>query len=144
MSENENKQLARRFYEEYALSDAAKVRYVYEKYLAPDAVMHAGRAGDLTREKTIQFDTTLVPVFPDLKLTVDDMVAEGDKVVTRTTAQATQKVTWMGKSASGKKFVIKNVVIWEITAEKATEVWSFWDSLAMMTQLGVIPAAPKR
>jgi len=139
MSENENKQLARRFYEEYALSDAAKVRYVYEKYLAPDAVTHVGiPREDLNREQTIQFDTTLVPVFPDMKLTVEDMVADGDRVIIRYIMQATQEGAWMGTPATGKKLVIKNVDICKISAGKITEVWVFWGYPGMETQLGAI------
>ena len=81
---------------------------------------------------------------PDVKFTIDDMVAEGDKVVVRYTVQGTHKGTWRGISPTGKKFMVQCVVINRIVRGIIAENWIFLDVPGMMTQLGIAPGAGTR
>ena len=78
--------------------------------------------------------------FPDLTATVDEQVAEGDKVVSRVTMTGTHEGEFMGMPATGKSFTIPGVSIWEVRGGQLISEWVSWDSMGMMQQLGVIPA----
>ena len=78
--------------------------------------------------------------FPDLTLTVDDMIAEGDKVVTRWTGSGTHSAEFMGVPATGKKVTFSGIVIDRISGGKIVEHWEQLDAMGIMQQLGVIPS----
>ena len=77
--------------------------------------------------------------FPDLNVTVEDLIAEGDKVVARVTTTGTHKGDFMGIPATGRSISVKEFHIVRILNGKAVEHWGLEDSLGMMQQLGVIP-----
>jgi predicted ester cyclase len=146
MSIKENKEFVRKVYEEWNAvnGDVTKVRALYDKYRAPGFIFHHVSAGDMNREQAMQYMVTVVSAFPDLNFSIDDMVAEGDKVVTRYTIKGTHKGMFMGIPATGKQGAIKGVEIDKIAGGKFVEIWDFPDLLGMMTQGGVISgAAPK-
>lgn len=78
--------------------------------------------------------------FPDIIMTVEDQVAEGDKVVTRWKATGTHQGELMGIPATGKEIVVHGVNISRIEDDKLVEAWNSWDGLGMLQQLGVIPS----
>jgi len=146
MSTKGNKDLVRQFYKarNEAAGDTSKVRSVAEKYDAPGFIGHSLSRGDMNLEQTIQYLVMAVSAFPDLNVDIDDILAEGDKVVTRYTLKGTHKGTFMGIPATGKQIVTKAVEIDKIVKGKIVERWDFSDNLGMMTQLGAIPStAPK-
>jgi len=145
MSANENKELIRQFYNSRneVAGDTARVRPTYEKYCAPGYIFHLVSRGDMNLEQTIQHFVMATSAFPDFNISIDDMVAEGDKVATRYTYQGTQKGPFMGP-ATGKHILVKGVEIRKIVGGKFLEAWDFPDTLGIMTQLGIIPgASPK-
>jgi len=77
--------------------------------------------------------------FPDLKFTVDDVVAEGDKVWGLITMKGTNTGPMMGMPPTGKSFNIQGVDIVRIVNGKAVEHWGFYDHTKMMEQLGLMP-----
>lgn len=77
--------------------------------------------------------------FSDMKMTVEDQIAEGDKVVTRWIARGTNDGDLMGISATQKKVEVSGIFIDKIEGGKIVESWSNWDQLGMLTQLGVVP-----
>ena len=79
--------------------------------------------------------------FPDFQFTVDDVIAEGDKVVVRLTARGTQKGEFAGLPASGKQATWLEIHIVDMADGKVVEHWVVQDQLGMMQQLGFIPAA---
>jgi predicted ester cyclase len=87
-----------------------------------------------------QFVTTFITGFPDIRLTIDDMVAEGDKVALRLTAQGTHKGDFMGIAPTGKHITASGILIQRIANNKCVEGWLVNDNLGMMQQLGVVPA----
>jgi len=75
--------------------------------------------------------------FPDVKFTIEDQIAEGEKVVTRVSFIATHKGEFMGIAPTGKKVKVTGVVIFKITNSKIVETWAEMDALSWMQQLGV-------
>ena len=86
-----------------------------------------------------QFVTTFISGFPDIRLTIDDMVAEGDKVAMRLTARGTHKGDLMGIAPTGKQVTMSGILIQRIAGNKMAEGWLVNDNLGMMQQLGVVP-----
>ena len=78
--------------------------------------------------------------FPDLQVTVDQLIAEGDIVAGRMITTGTHQGEFMGIAAKGKRMTISEMHMVRIENGKAVEHWGNSDDLAMMQQLGVIPA----
>ena len=142
MSGEDNKRLMRQFTAEFNTfnGDVARIRALYEKFLAPNYVGHSLLRGDMNREQRIQSVVMTAPVMPDLKYTEEDMLAEGDKIVTRYTARFTHKGPFMGIPATGKEVVVKGVQINRIVDGKNVETWDFMDYLGLMNQLKATPS----
>jgi predicted ester cyclase len=77
--------------------------------------------------------------YPDLLITVDDLIAEGNKVVGRWTARGTNTGPLMGMPPTGKQATVMGISILAIADGKVTDQWFNWDTLGMLQQLGVIP-----
>ena len=86
-----------------------------------------------------QYYATYRAAFPDTHLTIEDQIAEGDKVVTRWTATGTNQGTLMGIPPSGKRVTITGISITRIANGKAVEDWVNFDTLGMLQQIGAIP-----
>ena len=93
----------------------------------------------LTGEGYKQFFAMTHSAFPDFHSTLEDMFAEGDKVVQRFTARGTHKGEFMGIPPTGKQVTITGIAIHRITGGKIVEDWVNMDMLGMMVQLGVVP-----
>jgi len=143
MSTKDNKELVRQDFKEWneIAGDMAKIHPLFEKYYAPVYIYHHPSRGDINREERIQHMVTLMSALADPNFSIDDMVAEGDKVVIRFTIQASHKGMFMGIPATGKHIVVKGVQIYKIEGRKFVEMWELVDALGVMTQLGVIPSA---
>ena len=114
---------------------------VIEELVAPTFVNHDPATGDSkgpqgTRELIEGYRTA----FPDITITVEEQIAEGDLVATRWTAKGTHKGELMGIAPTGKESTVTGVTIDKIKDGKIVESWNNWDTLGMMQQLGVIPA----
>ncbi len=77
--------------------------------------------------------------FPDLRLTVNDIFAEGDEVVVRWTWSGTHKGDLEGVPPTGKKMGGEEITISRLSGGKVEEDWANWDALDLMRQLGVVP-----
>jgi steroid delta-isomerase-like uncharacterized protein len=80
-----------------------------------------------------------VSAFPDLKLMVEDQIAEGDKVVTRWSATGTHQGELLGIPPTGKQTTATGITIDRIQGGKIVETWTHWDNLGLLQQLGVVP-----
>ncbi|MBX3082421.1 MAG: ester cyclase [Anaerolineae bacterium] len=78
--------------------------------------------------------------FPDIRVTIEDMVAEGDKVVAYWSATGTHQGDLMGIPPTGKYVTISGMAIDRLQGGKSVEHWEIIDQLGLMQQLGVIPA----
>ena len=80
--------------------------------------------------------------FPDIKMTPDFMIAEGDKVAVHITMTGTNSGAMGNMPATGKSFSVEAIDIIQIKDGKATDRWGFGDAMKMMTQLGMMPPPP--
>jgi len=139
MSTEQNKALIGRFIEE--LFNRGNMSLA-DEMLAPDFVdreqLPPGIPND--REGVKVLTTMLRGAFPDFKATIDDILAEGDKVVVRMTWSGTHKGEFMGIPATGKRVSFGVIDIIRIAGGKLVEHWGQMDSMGMMQQLGAIPA----
>lgn len=111
----------------------------FDEVLASDFVHHApGLPPDLEGMK--QALPMFRAAFPDMRLTVEEMIAEGDKVVDRVTVRGTHEGELMGIPASGKQVEFTETHISRIADGKIVERWGQWDALGMMRQIGAVPA----
>jgi steroid delta-isomerase-like uncharacterized protein len=78
--------------------------------------------------------------FPDFQATIEELIAEGDKVVLRMTWSGTQEGEFMGIPPSGKRFTIAVIDIMHMDGGKIAEHWGLMDMMGMMQQLGAMPA----
>ena len=137
MSEEENKALARRCIEE--VHNRQNVAAM-DEFFAPNVIPHSlPPAMTRDREGYKRMVSALFAAFPDFCITVEDMVAEGDKVVGRCTTHGTHKGEFMGIAPTDKQATWTAIFIWRIEGGKVAEIWGEVDNLGMMQQLGVVP-----
>jgi steroid delta-isomerase-like uncharacterized protein len=132
-----NKELSRRFTELFSTGDEA----LAEEILAPDAVFH-GTTGDAELrgiDEMKAFVAGYRRAFPDARSTVEDQVAEEDKVVTRWRARGTHRGELGPIAPTGREFEIDGVTIERIAGGKIAEVWVARDELGLLRQLGLVP-----
>ncbi|MFN8473284.1 MAG: ester cyclase [Anaerolineae bacterium] len=77
--------------------------------------------------------------FPDTHFTIEDVVAEGDKVVVRWAASGTNQGPLMGMPATGKRVTVRGMTMFTVRDGMVQESWTNWDTLAMLQQLGIVP-----
>lgn len=137
MSTQENETLVRRFLEDaYNKGNLA----VGDDLLTADCVFYVptvikGIAG------WKQFATAFLTAFPeDLRITIEDIFAEGDKVAARWTAQGTHKGPLRGIAPTGKQVTWMGMGIYYLAGGKIREVWGLNDALGIMQQIGAIPS----
>jgi steroid delta-isomerase-like uncharacterized protein len=78
--------------------------------------------------------------FPDLQIAADEIVAEGDLVVTRWTATGTHEGELFGVTPTGRQVTATGISIIRVAGGKIVEDWTSWDALGLMQQLGALPA----
>ncbi len=78
--------------------------------------------------------------FPNGRITVDDQIAEGDKVASRWTARGTQTGEVAGIAPTGREVTVSGLTISRLEDGMVVEEWTTWDTLGMLVQLGAIPA----
>jgi steroid delta-isomerase-like uncharacterized protein len=129
----ENKRLVRRWFEEVWNKGRSET---VDELLAPDAVVH-GLDGDLTGPAGFKpFQARYRSAFPDLKLTIEDEIAEGDRVAVRWTVTATHRGSTLGFPATGAGVRFTGMVFVRIAKGRIAEGWNNFDMVGMLQQLG--------
>jgi steroid delta-isomerase-like uncharacterized protein len=134
-----NKTVSRRFFEE--VFGKGKLN-VLDEIIANDHVNSGpGSLPGLPNgpEGTKQLVTVYRNAFPDVHFTIDEQIAEGDKVVTRWSAHGTNKGELLGMPATGKTSTVTGIAVDRLVNGKIAESWGIFDQFGMMQQLGVIP-----
>ena len=127
----------RKFFEE--LFNAGDLS-VADEIVGANYLNHNAMPGEVPgREGLKAFVTSLRMSFPDLRLTVEDLIAEEDKVVTRFSASGTQRGEFAGIPATGRPVQISAINIHRLRDGQIHEAWLNWDVLGLMQQLGVLP-----
>lgn len=136
MSE-ENKAIVRRYIEQ--VWNEGQLAVVEEIY-GTDYVLHdPGRSGIRGSEGLKQFVAMYRTGFPDVRWTVEDQIAEGEKVVTRYTARGTHKGEFVGIGPTGRQATVTGILISRFAGGEIVEEWVDWDFLGLLQQMGVIP-----
>ncbi|HLX55642.1 MAG TPA: ester cyclase, partial [Ktedonobacteraceae bacterium] len=98
-----------------------------------------GQARSLDREAQKQRIAGFHKAIPDLTFAIDDLFAEGDRVVFRITLRGTHQGVFMGAAPTGKQITVTAIDIARLEDGKIVEHWGEMDMLGMMQQLGLIP-----
>jgi steroid delta-isomerase-like uncharacterized protein len=137
MSE-QNKTNVRRLFEEVWNKGHVAVA---DELIAPAYTHHDSSTPDVGRgpESEKKRVTLYRNAFPDIRFTIEDLLAEGETVVARWSCRGTHKGELNGIAATGKQFNIAGVSIARFTNGKMFEGYVNWDALSLMQQLGVVP-----
>lgn len=135
MSSDENKALVRHYLDQVWTKGNLEI---IDKVIAQEYVQHA-RGVPPGREGVHRFFAMIRSAFPDAHYSVDDLIAEGDKVVWCWTIRATHTGPFQGLSPTNRAVMITGMSIVKIRDGKFVEGWGEQDNLGMMQQLGAIP-----
>ncbi len=137
MSTEENKAVVRRLLDVWEQGNIDLI----DELLAPDYVNHSPATPEQpTGPEGLKGAVSMFrSAIPDLKMVVEDMIAEGDKVVLRYTLEGTHEGELFGIPPTGKRLSIKSIAVERVSDGKIREHWRVTDELGMMQQLGVIP-----
>ena len=136
MSTEDNKTLVRRFYGESVHNPA-----LLDVLLAPSYILHFPGSPPIAGiDQAKQLMVAYTSAFPDLQLTTEDLVAEGDKVAIRNTWRGAHEGVFQGIPPTGKHVTFTGTDIFRFVGGKIAEQWADLDALGLMQQLGGIPA----
>lgn len=136
MSLEENKALVRRAAQSYAAGDTSNVDELY----APDFVDHNAQPGTPPGREGIKAGIAAFhQAFPDLTYTLEDLIAEGDRVVDRGIVTGTHLGPLFGMPPTGKRIRVEAIDIFRIANGKIAEWWHQEDDLGLFQQLGLMP-----
>jgi steroid delta-isomerase-like uncharacterized protein len=139
MNPEQNKQLVRRFVDEYQTAGSESA---FEELLDPNIVNHSRPPGSPDGAEGVrQIFDMFRTAFPDFRATVLDQVAEGDKVVTRKIFNGTHQGDFMGIPATGREIEIVVIDIVRLRDGRIAEHWGLFDQVGLMAQLGALPEA---
>jgi predicted ester cyclase len=137
MSLDANKQTCREYFKAFLARDAAWL----EKHVAKSFVRHDPGLDFEVRgpQGVLQLHDALMPAFPDMKLELEDLVAEGEKVLVRLVIRATHTGSLGAIAATGKPIRVAVLDLFQIRDGVLIEHWAQLDNLGMLNQLDALP-----
>ena len=143
MSTEENKAIIRRGIEDFNQGDMTEFSVRTDEAVSPDFVFHDPNipfpGGIRSREDYKQFLIGYHTALPG-QFTIEDLVAEGEKVVVRYTYRGIHQGPWRGVPATGKAVTLTGTITYRVVEGKAVEARQNADNLSLLRQLGLIPA----
>src|SRR5215208_686821 len=136
----ENKALTRRSWEIVAKASLETLDDALLEVYADTFVMHEPDEDVRGIEGLKQFVSMIRSALPDLRITLEEDIAEGEKVVSRWRAQGTHQGELMGIAPTGNEVAITGITIHRIEDGKIVEEWENWDALGLMQQIGAVPS----
>jgi steroid delta-isomerase-like uncharacterized protein len=138
MSTEDNKALLRRAWDEvYGQKRLDSI----EEFVLDDVIAHEPDGDVRGVDEFRRYLATYLMAFPDTSVTVEDVIAEGDKVVSRYTVRGTHKgATEEYGPPTGRQMAIEGITIYYFRGGKLAEMWDRYDNLGVMQQLGSGPA----
>ena len=137
MSAEDNKAIVRRAYDAINQNDLDALDEMVDSDIT-DHDPAPGQGPGLEGVK--QYFSSLHTAFPDVHMDVEDMIAEGEKVVARVSVSGTHQGEFLGIVPTGNQVAIKGIDILRIVDGKVVEHWGKFDDLGMLQQLGVVEA----
>lgn len=141
-TEGENERLVQEFHRRVLTEsdlDAAQ-ELLAEDYVEHNPILPGGKVEG--RENMVAFWADMFEGVPDLSITEEEVVATGNRVVTRHIGRGTHDGEFIGIDPTGNQFEIDGMDLYHIEDGKIAEAWVVMDTLGMMQQLGVVPEAP--
>ncbi len=138
--EKDNAEFIHRWFEE--VWTKGRMEAIEEMCLS-DAIGHgqAQHKVDIGLVEFKQFARDLRTAFPDIRITIHDTLAQGNKIVARWSAKMTHSAPFLGFAATGRKAEVTGTSIQRIVDGKIAEGWDNWDQLGLLVPIGAIPAA---
>jgi steroid delta-isomerase-like uncharacterized protein len=131
----QNKTLARRWFDDlFSRGDLDAANEI----LSAEFVDHLPRGDERGIEELKQYILMYRAAFPDIRDTVEEIVAEGDKVVVRWTSRATHQGEFMGVAPTGRHVTFTGMRLFRIAENKIAESWVNLDQLGLQEQLGIV------
>jgi steroid delta-isomerase-like uncharacterized protein len=137
----DHREISRRALETFNTGEFDSLEGVY----TPDCVVHDSQNAFAAEQRGLDVlrgqVSTFRAAFPDLVMTIDAQYEDGDAVISRWTATATQTGDLPMLPASGRTATVTGILIDRYEGDQIAEVWSNWDTLGMLQQLGAIPTS---
>ncbi|MFC7383774.1 ester cyclase [Sphaerisporangium rhizosphaerae] len=131
-----------RLHEAVNSGDAELVFKAIDEVVDPDVVVRTPLPIDATGAQALkEVFGRLLRAFPDLHIAVEDVIAEGDKIVYRNTVTGTHQGEYMGLAPTGRSISYNEIFIFRFADGRITETWGVVDVLSQMRQLGIISGA---
>jgi len=132
-----NKKIARQTFEAFEKNDITMIDNLYDQDRLK--VHFPGTPGPMNFSDYKKMNSEYINAFPDVKISVDFQIAEGEYVCTHVTFDGTHKGGFQGIQASNKKVKLTSVSIDRIVNGKIIEEWNEFDQLSLMKQIGAVP-----
>jgi steroid delta-isomerase-like uncharacterized protein len=139
LRETRNKQTFRRFHDATNTGDPELISNTIDEIFEPDVMIRTPLPVESSGAQAIKdVFTRLHQAFPDLHVTVEDLIAEGDKVVGRNSVIGTHQGEYMNLPPTGKTVMYSEIFIFGFAGERIAETWGVVDVFSQMKQLGAI------
>ena len=134
-----NKATFQRLHDAVNSGDLAVISRTIDEIVEPDALFHTPVPSDVTGVAALKHVwTVLLRAYPDIRVAVQDMIVEGDKVVSRNTVAGTHQGEYRGLPATGKSVTYNEIFIGRFAGGRIVEIWGVVDVLAQLRQLGLV------
>jgi predicted ester cyclase len=135
-----NKATIRRLQDANNSGDLQRISKTIDELVEPDALIRTPLPIDATGPQVLkEVFARLLRAFPDLHVTIEDLIAEGDKIVSRNTVTGTNLGDYMGRAPTGKRVAYDEIFIFRFAGGRIAETWGVVDVFSQMKQLGAIP-----
>jgi steroid delta-isomerase-like uncharacterized protein len=139
--EARNKATVRRFDDAVSTGDAELISKTTDELVAPDVRIHTPLPIQATGAQALkQVWAMLLRGLPDLHVAIEDLIAEGDKVVSRNTVTGSHQGEYRGLPPTGKSITYNEIFVFRFKDGRIAEMWGVVDVFSQLRQLGVIPA----
>jgi predicted ester cyclase len=134
-----NKAVVHRFHEGINRHDLSLI----DEVVSPDFIQHSSLPISPGRQGLKEYFTRFWSAFPDARITIDDMLAEGDRVSIRATGRYTHKGPYLGVAPTNRSIVITRIAIFRVWGGMILEHCDEADRLGLLQQLGAVPTLPQ-
>ncbi|MER7170261.1 ester cyclase [Streptomyces mesophilus] len=135
-----NKEVFRRFHDVVNSRDADAIDKTIQEHVDPEVVFHAPVPTELPGlEAFRRVWPTLLRAFPDIQVHIEDLIAEGDKVVARNTVTGTHLGDYRGLAPTGRPVRYDEIFVFRFVDGRIAEAWGVVDVLGQLRQLGAMP-----
>ncbi|MEW9533561.1 ester cyclase [Microbispora sp. NPDC049125] len=133
-----NKETLSRFHDAVNSGDTEIISKTIDELVEPDLLFHAPVPTGATAVQALKYVwEVLVRAFPDIHVAVEDVIAEGDKVVCSNTVTGTHQGEYLGLPPTGRSVTYREIFIFRLAGGRIAEIWGVVDLASLMRQLGI-------